>query len=63
MAKGFSVPCLQCGEEGTVSVQVHDMEEFHCSNCDADYTAADVRATVGAWQRLLDFVESAPECN
>jgi hypothetical protein len=62
--RGFpTLPCLWCGEEGTVRVDLADLtgdDAFTCSACDAEFGVADVRARLDAWLPVLAWVEAAP---
>ncbi len=58
--RGFKVRCPSCGEEDTITVSVADVGELHCSQCDNDLTADDVREVIGAWQVLLQWLGTAP---
>lgn len=60
ITRGFAVPCLHCGEAGYVRVSLDDVSQFSCGNCDADYTADDVRSTLATWTKLLAWLDSAP---
>ena len=57
----FDVACPYCGEEGAVRIYVHDMTEFSCGSCDAEWDAASLRAMFAKWEWLLAWVETAPE--
>jgi hypothetical protein len=62
-ARGFKeVVCIACGNaDATVSVMLHDLNQFHCSECDAEFSVEDVRAHLAAWTRVLDWISLAPE--
>jgi hypothetical protein len=57
---GFKAPCIKCGEEATVRLDLSDLDSFVCCSCDAEFTTADVRATLAEWQRVLSWIEAAP---
>ena len=59
-ARGFATRCLHCGEADTVRVDLSDVGSMTCSSCDAEMTAEDVREAIGAWQRVLAWLETAP---
>jgi hypothetical protein len=60
-AKGWgTLPCPLCGEQqATVHLDLTDCESFHCCDCDADLTIADVEAFIQRWQPVLAWVRSA----
>ncbi len=58
--RGFAVRCLHCSEEETVRLDVHDVHTFHCTSCDAEFTADDVRSEIARWGKLLAWLDSAP---
>jgi hypothetical protein len=43
-----------------VRLDVHDVHTFHCTSCDAEFTADDVRAELARWTKLLTWLETAP---
>jgi transposase-like protein len=58
--RGFAVRCLHCSQEETVRIDAHDLHTFHCSSCDGEFTAEDVRAEMARWGKLLAWLDSAP---
>jgi transposase-like protein len=60
--RGFpDVHCLRCGNpDAAVSVDLHDVGSFRCSECQEEWTADDVRAQLRGWEAVLRWVESAP---
>lgn len=58
--RGFKAPCIKCGEEATVRLDLSDLDAFTCSSCDAEFTADDVRAFVAEWAKVLSWIDSAP---
>jgi transcription elongation factor Elf1 len=58
--KGFAVRCLHCGQEESIRIDAHDLHNFTCSSCDAEFTADDVRAEMARWGKLLAWLDSAP---
>lgn len=64
--RGFNyLPCPRCGqEEATVSIDLHDLtdpEAIQCRDCDATFGIEEVRDIVAKWQRVLLWIDSAPE--
>jgi hypothetical protein len=57
--RGFPVNCLRCGQAG-VQVSANDTSRFHCSECDEDFTTADVEHHLNAWRALLGWCAIAP---
>lgn len=60
VARGFTVPCLRCGDTGCVRVSLDDVSRFTCSSCDADYSTDDVRDILASWNKVLTWLDSAP---
>lgn len=54
------IPCIKCGETGTVRVDLQTGEDLYCSACDGEYTAADVREAIGAWEAVLGWLAAHP---
>lgn len=59
--RGFKVPCLHCGEKETVRVSLDNLSAFTCVDCDAEFTADDVRAAIDDWSAVLAWIDTAPE--
>lgn len=58
--RGFKAPCIRCGEEETVMLDLSDLERCTCSSCDAEFTTTEVRAALAAWVKILDWIDLAP---
>ncbi len=61
--RGFDLPCLKCGEQDALTIRLDALDEddaIHCPECDQDYSLADARAAVAAWQQLLAWCDLAP---
>lgn len=58
--RGFRVDCIHCGERGTVSVDLGDLENFSCSSCEGNWTAEDVRKNMAEWAVVLEWVSASP---
>jgi hypothetical protein len=62
--RGFpDLKCILCGESGGVRLCLEDLDVFQCSNCDGEFTAADVEAHVHLWSDVLLWVAQAPVIN
>lgn len=60
-ARGFQgLRCVLCGAEATISLDLDDLDTFHCPECSEDFTADDVRAQIEAWGKVLAWIDSAP---
>jgi hypothetical protein len=59
-AKGFAVRCIHCGQEECVRLDVHNLDTFTCSSCDAEFTTDDVRDELARWAKLLAWLDTAP---
>ena len=60
ITRGFSVPCLKCGETGSVRLSLDDVSVFSCGSCDNEFTADEVRDACQAWLRVLAWLDTAP---
>ncbi len=58
--RGFSVRCLHCGQEESIRIDAHDLHNFTCSSCDAEFTADDVREELARWGKLLAWLDTSP---
>ncbi len=59
--RGFpGLRCLKCGESDCITLQLADVEQFACSQCNEEYTAGEVRDAFAAWQTVLAWIEVAP---
>jgi hypothetical protein len=58
---GTILPCIFCGEpEASINLCLSDAS-FTCRECDAEFTADDVRERFAKWQKLLAWVEQMPQ--
>jgi hypothetical protein len=61
-ARGFGyLPCPACGEEGTIRLDLDTLDAFTCCECDQDFDLARVRHMIDRWQRVLRWIDQAPE--
>lgn len=59
--RGFgALPCILCGEEAALSVDLDDCTTFRCPECENEFTADDVRTHLASWSRVLNWLDSAP---
>jgi transposase-like protein len=59
--KGFGyLPCPLCGAEATVSVDLDDLANFECHECDENFTADDLRERMARWSAVLSWLDAAP---
>jgi uncharacterized protein (DUF983 family) len=58
--RGFSVSCPKCNESGTITINAADVSELHCTSCDEEITADDVREIIKGWTKLLAWLDTAP---
>jgi transposase-like protein len=58
--RGFAVRCLHCGQAECVRIDAHDLHNFTCTSCDAEFTVDDVRAEMARWAKLLAWLNTAP---
>lgn len=61
VARGFGyLPCLYCGEEGCITVDLVDLDQFRCCECDREFSRAEVEETIAKWARVLAWIDTAP---
>lgn len=59
--RGFDgIPCILCGAEDNLRVDLDDMAHFTCSDCDGEFTAQDVRRHQERWTGVLAWLDAAP---
>jgi transcription elongation factor Elf1 len=59
--RGVTLPCPKCGEESaSITFNLADGETFVCGDCEADFTADDVRNLITKWQKVLTWVDALP---
>lgn len=59
--RGFgNLPCILCGQEATVRLDLDDCGTFTCTECEESFTAADVATHLAKWRRVLDWICTAP---
>ena len=61
---GILLWCPQCGEaRASIDVRLADPYEFHCNECDNDFTASYVRTmieSVARWPKVLKWLATMP---
>lgn len=59
--RGFGpLPCILCGAEGTIRLDLDDVANLTCAECEESFTPADVRAFMAKWAPVLAWIETAP---
>lgn len=60
-ARGFGyLPCPRCLATGMVRLDLSDLDTCACTECDEEFTLADVRGLIAAWAPVLAWIDSAP---
>jgi Zn ribbon nucleic-acid-binding protein len=59
--KGFGLRCPFCGEEDSIRIDAHNLDEVICSCCDHEIDHAEVVAIFFRWQRFFAWLGSAPD--
>jgi transcription elongation factor Elf1 len=55
-----TLPCPHCGEQqATILLDLTNLEDLHCQDCDQDYTLEDVRSFIEQWGKVLRWVSIA----
>lgn len=58
--RGFQVCCLECGDK-SIRVYLDDVAGvFQCGDCEAEFSAREIRERIASWEAVLIWVESAP---
>lgn len=61
MTRGFSeLPCPKCGEQDAITVNLYDVEDLHCSECDTDFSLQEIRELLAAWGPVVKWLDTAP---
>ena len=62
--RGFAdLPCVYCGESGCLTIDLCDLtgdEALTCTQCETNYSLADVRAKIAAWLPVIAWIDQAP---
>lgn len=59
--RGFpGVRCILCGQVDSVTVHLHDVDVFHCSECGDEFTGENVKELMDSWQAVLDWTTKTP---
>lgn len=59
--KGFGyLTCPLCAAEGTIRVDLDDLQSFYCCECDESFAREDVEKIITQWQAVLAFLDTAP---
>lgn len=63
--RGFHCACIHCGEKDGIRLLLDDVTgvdvQFSCAACEAEFSLGDVKDVIGAWQKAITWLESAPE--
>ena len=59
--RGFpGIRCPLCGNDDVQSLDLDDLQTFHCGGCEESYTTEDVRELLAGWQKVLTWIDGAP---
>jgi hypothetical protein len=61
--RGFpGIRCPLCGQlgDGAITLDLDTLDVFRCVECEGDFSPQDVQDMVAAWQRVLDWIQLAP---
>ncbi len=53
------VQCIKCGVADNVRLDLENLTDVHCADCDETFTTDDVRGLVREWARILAWIEMA----
>lgn len=54
------LPCIRCGERDNLLIHL-STEEFHCNECDGDFSREEVEAALNTWRRVLAWLDTVPK--
>lgn len=54
-----ALPCIKCGENSCLALDLDDLTTFHCRECAAEFTRENVEATMAIWGLCLIWIDSA----
>jgi len=57
----FGVSCIKCGEENCIRVNLSDLDNFICEECDAEFKAEELERIIGEWQAVLRWTAAAKQ--
>lgn len=56
--KGFGeLPCLKCGQTGTIRLDLDDLSTFSCPECDDTFCLDDVQEIIGKWGAVVRWLK------
>jgi uncharacterized protein (DUF983 family) len=59
--KGLLLPCPKCGEaDAVIRLNLAEPDCFLCDDCSEEFSAADVRAFIARWEKVLAWVATIP---
>lgn len=56
----FNAPCIRCGENA-VSLDLDDLHQCRCRECEETFDVSDVRAMLNGWGPVLAWIDAAPQ--
>lgn len=59
--KGFAHTCPLCQEEGTLLVDLDDVNRLWCSSCEEDLDVDSLRSMIVNLDAIISWLETAPE--
>lgn len=63
-ARGWpDLPCCRCGAEGTITVDLSDVEgddALCCTDCEATFPIAEVEVFIARWAPVVGWLRTAP---
>jgi hypothetical protein len=58
--RGFTLTCLACGQEASISLDLDTLDTFRCPECENDFSRETVEEVIGQWRKVLDWIDLAP---
>lgn len=58
---GVVLPCPCCGEpQATIQVNLAAPDEFHCCECEGEFTREDIDNFVRKWSKIVGWLDTMP---
>lgn len=58
--RSLNVPCPNCGASGAVKVDLNDLDQFQCGDCDQDFERSEIDNLIAKWTKALAWIDAAP---
>lgn len=59
--RGFAIRCPACGAKDSMTLNLRDVHDLCCADCSETITPDIIREFIRDWERLLAWLDTAPE--